>query len=188
VAGVRRVVMTGPVRRSPPLWVDPVAHGGEIARFERFVVPGPSPADCAVFCGAIGDDAYGRFWLNRDGVGRVVRAHRYALAVALGGRELPAAELALHECDNPLCVRVVDPAQAVAGAAVHVVTGTQAQNMQRMGRRGRGGGRAAIPVRGEQLAARVRRSRALRAAVRGGWDGEAVAAAFLDVQGRLTLW
>jgi hypothetical protein len=80
----------------------------------------------------------------------VVRAHRYALAVALGGRELPATEMAPHECDNPflggfqrvaaasrgspLCVRVVDPATAGAGTALHVVTGTQAQNMQRMGR------------------------------------------------------
>ncbi|HYR12764.1 MAG TPA: hypothetical protein VEQ67_00890 [Mycobacterium sp.] len=72
--------------------------------------------------------------LRRDGVGRVVRAHRYALAVALGGRELPATEMAPHECDNPLCVRVVDPATAGAGTALHVVTGTQAQNMQRMGR------------------------------------------------------
>ena len=51
------------------------------------------------------------FWLRRDGVGRVVRAHRYALAVALGGRELPASEMALHECDNPLCVRVLTGTQ-----------------------------------------------------------------------------
>ncbi len=122
--------------------------------------------------------------LRRDGVGRVVRAHRYALAVALGGRELPATEMAPHECDNPLCVRVVDPATAGAGTASHVVTGTQAQNMQRMGRRGRGRGRPPIPMRGEQLAARVRRSRALR----NGWDAEAVTAALLDAQEHLTLW
>jgi hypothetical protein len=86
--------------------------------------------------------------LRRDGVGRVVRAHRYALAVALGGRELPATEMAPHECDNPLCVRVVDPATAGAGTALHVVTGTQAQNMQRMGRRGRGGGQTTDPDAG----------------------------------------
>ena len=77
---------------------------------------------------------------RRDAAARVVRAHRYAPAVALGGRELPASEMGLHECDNPLCVRVLDPAGAGPGAALHVVTGTQAQNMQRMGRRGRGGG------------------------------------------------
>jgi hypothetical protein len=92
-------------------------------------------------------------------VGRVVRPHRYALAAALRGRELPGSALALHDCDNPLCVRVIDPVTAPAGALLHVVTGSQAQNMQRMGRLGRGGGRPAIPVRGEPLAARVRAGR-----------------------------
>jgi hypothetical protein len=42
----------------------------------------------------------------------VVRAHRYALAATLDGRELPGSALALHDCDNPLCVRVIDPASA----------------------------------------------------------------------------
>jgi hypothetical protein len=59
----------------------------------------------------------------------VVRAHRYALAATLDGRELPGSALALHDCDNPLCVRVIDPARAPAGALLHVVTGSQAQNM-----------------------------------------------------------
>jgi len=44
--------------------------------------------------------------------------------------------------------RVVDPATAGAGTALHVVTGTQAQNMQRMGRRGRGGGQTTDPDAG----------------------------------------
>jgi hypothetical protein len=132
-----------------------------------------------IWAGAIGGDGYGSFWIRRDGAGRVVRAQRYALAVALGGRELLGWEMALHECDNPLCVRVIDPATAPAGTALHAVTGSQAQNMARMGRRGRGGGRAVIPVRGQGLAARVRRSRALREAVKDGWDEEAVAAALL---------
>jgi hypothetical protein len=56
-----------------------------------------------------------------------------------------------------------------------------------MGRRGRGGGRPPIPVRGEQLAARVRRSLALREAVRDGWDADAVAEALLGSQDP-TLW
>jgi hypothetical protein len=67
-----------------------------------------------------------------------------------------------------VCVRVIDPATAPVGALLHVVSGSQAQNMQRMGRRGRGGGRPPIPGRGEPLAARVRRSVALREAVRDG--------------------
>jgi hypothetical protein len=105
-------------------------------------------------------------------VGRVVRAHRYALAASLRGRELPGSALALHQCDNALGVRVTDPAGAPAGVLLHVVTGSQAQNMQRMGRR-------TIPGRGELLAVRVCRSVVLRAAVRDGWDGAAVAAALL---------
>ena len=89
---------------------------------------------------------------------------------------------------NPLCVRVLDPAGAGPGAALHVMTGTPAQNMPRMGRLGRGGGRPPNPLRGEQLAARVRRWRALREAVRGGWDAEAVAAALLNAPDGFTLW
>jgi hypothetical protein len=120
------------------------------------------------------------------GAGRVVRPHRYALAAALA---VGSCRVRRWRCtgDHPLCVRVIDPATAPAGALLHVVTGSQAQNMQRMGRRGRGGVRRAIPGRGEPLAARVRRSVALRAAVRDGWDGEAVAAALLGSQDPM-LW
>jgi hypothetical protein len=92
-----------------------------------------------------------------------------------------------HPEENPLCVKVVDPASAPVCARLHVVAGSQSQNMARMGRLGRGGGRALVPARGQQLAARVRRSRALRAAVRHGWDGEAVAAALLGGE-QPTLW
>ena len=42
------------------LWVDAVQHRGECARFERFVVTGPDPNDCAIWTGAIGADGYGR--------------------------------------------------------------------------------------------------------------------------------
>jgi hypothetical protein len=41
----------------------------------------------------------------RDGVGRVLGPHRFALAAALDGRELPGSVLARRECDNPPCVR-----------------------------------------------------------------------------------
>ena len=58
---------------------------------------------------------------------------------------------------------------------MHVVSGDQAQNMHPMGRMGRGAGPPATPVRGERLAARARRSLALREAVRNGWDADAVA-------------
>jgi hypothetical protein len=170
-----------------PLWVDPVAHRGELVRFARFVVAGPAAVDCAIWRGAIGSDGYGRFWVRRDGQARVVRAHRYALAAAQGGRELVGS--ALHECDNPLCVRVVDPVRVGPEAMLHVVSGSQGQNMARMGRLGRGGGRSVMVLRGESLAGRVARSRALRAAVRCGWDADAVAAALLvGGSDALTLW
>lgn len=85
------------------LLVDSRVHAAELARFESQVVRGPDIDDCAIWMGAIGGDGYGLNWIRRDGAGRVVRAHRYALAAALEGRELPGSALALHECDNPLC-------------------------------------------------------------------------------------
>lgn len=150
------------------LAVDPGVHAAEVARFTRFVVHGPGPRDCWLWVGAIADDGYGRFWLNRNGHTQVVRPHRYALALA---RQvvLRGDQLVLHEvCDLPLCVR----AEAVGG---HLEVGTQAQNLAQMGRAGRGGGRG-WPHRwyGLDRAQRAARSRALRAAVRDGWDTAAV--------------
>lgn len=114
------------------------------------------------------------FYLTRSGVGSCVRAHRYALAMALGRVE--ARVLGLHECDNPLCVQV---------SPQHVVEGHQDDNMQRMARMRRGGGRYVIS-RGNALAQRRARSVALREAVRGGWDPDAVQAALIGDQP--TLW
>jgi len=110
----------------------------------------------------------GRFWLNRNGAHRVVRPHRYALALA-PHLTLGDGDVAMHDvCDLPLCVR----AEATGG---HIVLGTQSENLARMGRTGRGGGRG-HPRRwyGPDRAARAARSRALREAVRHGWDDEAV--------------
>jgi len=49
---------------------------------------------------------------------------------------------------------VGESVNSVRGTQLHVVAGSQAQNMQRMGRRCRGGGRPAFPRRGHALAAR----------------------------------
>ncbi|MGY4783898.1 hypothetical protein ACVH9Z_28815 [Rhodococcus opacus] len=58
--------------------------------------------------------------------------------------------------------------------------GTQAQNLAGMGAKGRGGGRGQTwHWYGPDRAARAARSRALREAVRGGWDADAVRAALL---------
>lgn len=153
----------------------------EIARFFRYVVKGPSPRDCYWWVGSIADDAYGRFWIQRGGRQRVVRPHRYALALALD-RPLDDDELALHEvCDNPLCVRAWgDPASP--DRPPHVVTGTQAQNLAGMGAKGRGVGRTPPWHRiHTDRAGRVARSRRARDALRDGWNAEALHNALLSV-------
>jgi hypothetical protein len=82
--------------------------------------------------------------------------------------------------DNPVCVKVTG-----AGALrVHVVVGTQFDNMRRMARARRGGSRPTI--RGLGREARRARSVALREAVQGGvWDADAVANALLGAEPRL---
>lgn len=155
-----------------PLSVDP-SRRRELERFTRYVVKGPGPS-CWIWTGAIADDGYGRFWISRNGRQRVVRPHRYALALELG-RPLTEDINALHEvCDNPICVRASD-----ALGRPHVVAGTQAENLATMGAKGRGGGRPSFQLYGADKAARAARSRALREAVRGGWNQRAVDLALL---------
>jgi hypothetical protein len=52
-------------------------------------------------------------------MGLCVRQHRYALAMTAGS--LAAGVLGLHECDNPVCVKV-----AADGQVDHVVVGPRA--------------------------------------------------------------
>jgi hypothetical protein len=159
-----------------------VGDADERARFRSYVVHGPHRSSCAIWIGAIADDGYGRFWVSRGGQPRVVRPHRYALAIALGG-SIDESVNALHLCDNPICVRVtLDPHAAGIGVGVrHVVDGTQSQNLLDMGAKGRGGGRRQPGLwYGPDRVARAARSRRLREAVRGGWDEDAVRAAVLD--------
>lgn len=180
----------GPRRGSQPLAlpVDPIADAAERLRFFSRVVCGPGPQDCHVWSGAIGSDSYGRYAIRRGGRSRVVRTSRYAAAAALEGQELTADELVLHECDLPLCVRSVALEDVNAGIRPHIVLGTQSENMQRMALMARGGGRRAIIARGAGVAARVARSRALREAVRNGWDADAVQAALLGQSEQCRLW
>ena len=111
-------------------------------RFETNVVRGPYRDDCAIWVGAIGGDGYGRFWVRRGGGERImVRANRYALAAARDGVALEPSVRALHGCDNPICVRVSLPGET---GLLHVIGGTQRDNMEMMGRARRGGGRPAV--------------------------------------------
>ena len=162
------------------LWVDPAVHASECRRFDSYVVKGPGVGDCDFFTGAIGKDGYGRFFIYRGGSGICVRPHRYALARWLKVPLRPD-ELGLHGCDSPLCVKVCGPDAPFQ----HVVVGTQGDNMRRMARMRRGGGRRAI--RSDGLRARRDRSVALRAVLRErGWDRAAVESALLGDMP--TLW
>jgi hypothetical protein len=84
-----------------PLRVDPGEHRSEIERFRSRIVAGPQVTDCWVWTGGLSDDGYGVVRVRRDGMTRVVRSSRYALAVALEGALLAPDVMALHECDNP---------------------------------------------------------------------------------------
>ena len=163
------------MRSAGQLIVDRRVHVAEIARFHSHVVCGPTPADCDIWTGAIGADGYGRFYLTRDGVGMCVRPHRYALAIESG--VVAAGVLGLHECDNPVCVKIA----ADEATQLHVVSGSQGDNMERMSRMRRGGGRYAVR-RFDSRGVRRERSVALREAVRHGWDAAAVEAALLGDQ------
>ena len=154
-----------------------ITVGDEAARFAAHIARGPGVCDCWIWTGAIADDGgYGRFWYSAHPP-RVVRAHRYALAQASGG-QLPAGTVAMHLCDNPVCVRAhgVGGQEALgrfgALAGPHVVAGTQRDNLALMAMKGRAGTTA------QTRAQRTARSRALRDAVRHGWDADAVAAAW----------
>lgn len=162
------------MRSAGELIVDRQVHAAEIARFHSHVVCGPTASDCNIWTGAIGADGYGRFYLTRDGVGFCVRPHRYALAVVAGS--VAAGVLGLHQCDNPVCVKVA----AASDAQQHVVSGSQGDNMERMARMRRGGGRYAVR-RLDGRGIRRERSATLREAVRHGGD-----AALLGDQA--TLW
>ena len=111
------------------------------------------------------------FWVRRGGGERImVRANRYALAAAQDGVALEPAVRALHGCDNPVCVRVSWPRET---GLVHVVGGSQRDNMEMMARAGRGGSRPLVRRGMVGLAQRRARAVALRRAVRDGWDAEA---------------
>ena len=80
------------------------AHAAEITRFHSHVVCGLTASDCDIWTGAIGADGYGQLYLTREGSGVCVRPHRYALAIVSG--VVAAGVLGLHECDNPVCVKI----------------------------------------------------------------------------------
>ncbi len=166
------------------LVVDQRVHADELRRFEDNVVRGPGAEDCAIWCSAIGADGYGRFWVRRGGTRIILRANRYALAASLDGKALEPWVRALHGCNNPVCVRASLPGEI---GLLHIVGGSQRDNMVMMARAGRGGGRVMVRRGDHGVKARRARAVALREAVRHGWDAEAVEAALLGSTDP-TLW
>ncbi len=145
----------------------------EVRRFWSHVVKGPGERDCWCWVGAIADDGYGRFWTRTpEGGQKVLRPHRVTFAIATG-RPLDRLGVVEHYvCDNPICVR------ASGDRFDHVSESTQGDNLRRMAARNRGGGtplrvRPDRPGRAETAA----RSRALRDALKDGWDTDRIAAA-----------
>jgi len=94
------------------------------------------------------------------GVSRTLSAHRFALALHCDDGRGVVAE---HRCNEPLCVRV---------DGAHVVRSTQTANLAYAVACGRAGAHR-LDTGG---VTRVQRSRAVRAAVAGGWDAVAYAA------------
>lgn len=151
----------------------------EIDRFWSHVVKGPRETDCWIWTGAIGDDAYGRYWVRTESCShqmqqRVLRPHRVAWALAEGVSidQPPVVEHVV--CDNPICVR------ADGTLFDHLEGSTQAANLSRIAQHGRRGARG---YRSRMLSreAMYRRSLALRAAVADGWDDERIARALASV-------
>jgi hypothetical protein len=167
------------------LVVDGRAHAEEIRRFEGLVVRGPGADDCAIWAGPVGADGYPRCWVRRGGGTRIMlRGNRYALALSRNGATLESWERALPGWVRPVCVRV---SVARETGLLHVVAGTQRDNMIMMARAGRAGGRPQVR-RGECPAGgRQARAVALREAACDGWDADAVAQVLVGTQDP-TVW
>jgi hypothetical protein len=96
----------------------------------------------------------------------------WALAVGVSIDLPPVVEHVV--CDNPICVR------ADGTLPDHLEGSTQAANLSRIARHGRGGARGYRGrMRGRE--AMYRRSLALRAAVADGWDEEGIARTLASV-------
>lgn len=157
----------------------------EQQRFEQKIIKGPGPADCWIWGGAIGDDGYGRFWTKApDGGQKMIRAHRYALAMLHGGLDAITDLEACHVCDNPICVR------AEEGPGTHLLLGTRAANMIDRAARGRHNRQLAAQIYGAQsVEERAQRARSLRDLVLAhGYDPQQIQQMLFTVEGQLPLF
>lgn len=82
-----------------------------VARYRAKVVR-VDGSGCWWWTGAVSGKGHGRFWLAP---GRVVVAHRFAYALAVGVEATASVPVLGHRCDNPLCQRVA-PGHVVASS------------------------------------------------------------------------
>ncbi|AMM22598.1 hypothetical protein AX769_20860 (plasmid) [Frondihabitans sp. PAMC 28766] len=149
----------------------------EQERFWSHVVKGPESNDCWFWTGAISDDGYGRFWIQRNGGQQAVRPQRYAHELATG-EPLPPSMLLLHSCDIPICVH----ASAYLESS-HVAPGTHRENMLDRAQRGRYRDRQTLRLGELPRQVRVQRSLDLRTVILDhGWQPELISAALLGVE------
>ena len=132
-----------------------------IAAFRSRVVVTPT---CHFFTGAIsGGTGYGRVTFHQLGRARTMSAHTFALLIS--GVTLVDGEVGEHRCDETICVRV---------DSEHVRVASQPENLAHAVAVGRhlGPRPGNVDPRG-----RVERARAIRGALRDGYDAERLAAA-----------
>lgn len=101
-------------------------------RFFSHVLKGEQSHHCWLWCGAVGDDGYDRFWVKdpATGKGRVFRAHRFAMQLVVD-KDLETHEHVLHRCDRPLCVK------ATGDDSIHLRLGDHSGSMVERSARGR---------------------------------------------------
>lgn len=155
--GFEHLVPSGPERETlPRSGPDLLPSPAVVARFWQRVVKSPN---CWLFLGSISSpDGYGRVTWQHKQAQRTMTAHRFAMLITSG--ELPAGAVCEHACNEPLCVRP---------DAAHVHASTQSENLRYAVSLGRHRGNA--PGAGDERG-RAGRSRAVRAALRDGWDAD----------------
>ncbi len=94
-------------------------------RFEKYFIPEPNTG-CWLWTGSLTSTGYGQIGLGSktDGTRKPHKAHRVAYELYVG--KIPHGMGVLHRCDTPLCVN-----------PQHLFLGTQKDNSQDMGRKGR---------------------------------------------------